>query len=138
MSIFVRPKMPDYDEVPGGRVPDVPRHGPIVSSIKYPSLTDLRHQKESLLLAIIRTLHRKYLQLLWIASGIQPIETGTSKQENLSLKLHSTPTTMSIFRNLHLPSSRKILRKYQKLKMKTKARKFPISNMKSRKFKLKK
>ena len=31
MSIFVRPNLPDYDEVPDGRVPRIPRHGPIVS-----------------------------------------------------------------------------------------------------------
>jgi len=29
MSIFVRPNLPDYDEVPDGRVPRIPRHGPI-------------------------------------------------------------------------------------------------------------
>jgi hypothetical protein len=32
MSIFVRPNLPDYYEVPDGRVPRIPRHGPIVST----------------------------------------------------------------------------------------------------------
>jgi len=30
MSIFVRPELPDYDDVPA-RVPEIPKHGPIVS-----------------------------------------------------------------------------------------------------------
>ena len=33
MSIFVRPKMPDYDDVPLS-VPEIPKHGPIVSKKK--------------------------------------------------------------------------------------------------------